>query len=85
MNDDYDYVIVGGGSAGAVLAALRAGADGYATKEIASADLTIAIRRLHVGGRYLSAAIAERPPRPEHGDPTGPCCTRWCRVDRHGR
>ncbi len=42
-----------------VTQALRAGADGYATKEIAAVEMNSAIRRLHAGGRYLSPAVAE--------------------------
>ena len=43
-----------------VTQALRAGADGYATKEIAAAEMNNAIRRLHAGSRYLCPAVAER-------------------------
>jgi DNA-binding NarL/FixJ family response regulator len=43
-----------------VTQSLRAGADGYATKEISATEMNMAIRRLHGGGRYLSSAIAER-------------------------
>jgi len=40
--------------------ALRAGADGYMTKETASEELRQAILRLYQGGRYVSVAVAER-------------------------
>ncbi|MGN6525768.1 MAG: response regulator [Burkholderiaceae bacterium] len=43
-----------------VTQSLRAGADGYATKDIPTADLEGAIRRIHAGNRYLSPAVAER-------------------------
>jgi DNA-binding NarL/FixJ family response regulator len=43
-----------------VTQALRAGADGYMTKEHAAEDLVMVIRKLMQGGRYLSPAIAER-------------------------
>jgi DNA-binding NarL/FixJ family response regulator len=39
---------------------LRAGADGYMTKETASDELRQAILRLYQGGRYVSAPVAER-------------------------
>ena len=40
--------------------ALRAGAAGYLTKESAPESLLIAIRKVHAGGRYVSAALAEQ-------------------------
>jgi DNA-binding NarL/FixJ family response regulator len=40
--------------------ALRAGADGYVTKESSVAELLAAVRRVRGGGRYISAALAER-------------------------
>lgn len=40
--------------------ALRAGADGYATKEISASELELAIRRLHGGRRYVYPSVAER-------------------------
>jgi DNA-binding NarL/FixJ family response regulator len=43
-----------------VTQALRAGADGYLTKEDAAADLAMAIRRVASGGRYVCSAVAER-------------------------
>ncbi len=43
-----------------VTQALRAGADGYTTKEISAIELDAAIRKLHAGGRYVYAPIAER-------------------------
>jgi DNA-binding NarL/FixJ family response regulator len=42
-----------------VTQALRAGADGYMTKEHASDDLVQAIRRVALGGRYLCPSVAE--------------------------
>ncbi len=39
---------------------LKAGAAGYMTKESAPKDLVQAIRKLHGGGKYLSAALAEK-------------------------
>lgn len=39
---------------------LRAGADGYMTKENAADDLIMAIRRVAAGGRYVCASVAER-------------------------
>jgi DNA-binding NarL/FixJ family response regulator len=43
-----------------VTQALRAGADGYMTKENAAEDLIRAIRRVAAGGRYVCSAVAER-------------------------
>ena len=43
-----------------VTQSLRAGADGYMTKENAAEELTLVIRRLYKGGRYVCAAVAER-------------------------
>jgi DNA-binding NarL/FixJ family response regulator len=43
-----------------VTQAIRAGAEGYATKETPSTELDAAIRKLHAGGRYLYSAVAER-------------------------
>ncbi|MGE3842473.1 MAG: response regulator [Vicinamibacterales bacterium] len=40
--------------------ALRAGASGYLTKDSAPEELTIAIRRILRGGRYVSSALAEQ-------------------------
>lgn len=40
--------------------ALRAGAAGYLTKESAPESLLLAIRKVHAGGRYVSAALAEQ-------------------------
>jgi two-component system invasion response regulator UvrY len=39
---------------------LRAGADGYLTKESAADELLRAIRKVAAGGRYLCATVAER-------------------------
>jgi len=50
MHDEEPYVIQ----------ALRAGADGYMTKEHAAEELWLVIQRLHDGGRYVSASLAER-------------------------
>jgi DNA-binding NarL/FixJ family response regulator len=41
------------------LRCLRAGADGYMTKINAGTELIAAIRRIHGGGKYISAALAE--------------------------
>jgi two-component system, NarL family, invasion response regulator UvrY len=38
----------------------QAGADGYMTKESAPAELIAAVRKVHGGGKYVSAALAER-------------------------
>lgn len=52
--------------------ALRAGADGYITKENAAEELIHAIRRLASGGRYVCPAVAEQLARgistPEQGE-----------------
>ena len=40
--------------------ALRAGAAGYVTKESVPSELKEAVRRVLTGGRYVSAALAER-------------------------
>jgi two-component system, NarL family, invasion response regulator UvrY len=40
--------------------ALRAGAAGYLTKDHSPEELVAAIRKVHRGGRYVSAALAER-------------------------
>jgi len=39
---------------------LRQGADGYLTKQSAPEQLLGAIRKIHGGGKYVSAALAER-------------------------
>jgi DNA-binding NarL/FixJ family response regulator len=39
---------------------LKAGASGYVTKESASEELVQAIRKVALGGRYMSANLAER-------------------------
>jgi two-component system invasion response regulator UvrY len=39
---------------------LRAGASGYLTKESASDELIAAIRKVHRGGKYISANLAEK-------------------------
>lgn len=39
---------------------LREGADGYLTKESAPELLISAVRKLHAGGKYISATLAER-------------------------
>lgn len=41
------------------LRALRAGAAGYMTKETAPEELVKAVRKIHAGGRYVSASMAE--------------------------
>ncbi|HTY98759.1 MAG TPA: response regulator transcription factor [Rhodocyclaceae bacterium] len=43
-----------------VLRALRAGADGYLTKENAAEEVVAVVRRLAAGGKYLEPDIAER-------------------------
>ena len=40
--------------------ALRAGADGYMTKEVAPARLVEGIRKVASGGKYVSSSLAER-------------------------
>lgn len=40
--------------------AFRAGASGYLTKESAPEELVRAIRRISMGGKYLSASLAEK-------------------------
>jgi DNA-binding NarL/FixJ family response regulator len=40
--------------------ALKAGAAGYMNKESAPKELVNAIRKIHGGGKYVSAALAER-------------------------
>jgi DNA-binding NarL/FixJ family response regulator len=40
--------------------ALKAGAAGYITKESASEELTAAVKKVVSGGRYVSAALAEK-------------------------
>jgi DNA-binding NarL/FixJ family response regulator len=39
---------------------LREGADGYLTKDAAPERLVEAVRKVHQGGKYVSAALAER-------------------------
>ena len=40
--------------------ALRSGASGYLTKESAPDELVAAIRKVSMGGRYVSSSLAER-------------------------
>ncbi|MBC7841990.1 MAG: response regulator transcription factor [Gemmatimonadaceae bacterium] len=40
--------------------ALRAGARGYLTKDHSPGELVAAVRKVHGGGRYVSATLAER-------------------------
>jgi len=40
--------------------ALRAGASGYLTKESAPDELVIAIRKVSLGGKYISSSLAEK-------------------------
>jgi two-component system, NarL family, invasion response regulator UvrY len=40
--------------------ALKSGAAGYLTKESVPEELMVAVRRVHAGGRYISATLAER-------------------------
>jgi DNA-binding NarL/FixJ family response regulator len=42
------------------LRAFQAGASGYLTKDRSPEELTEAIRRIYQGGKYISAALAER-------------------------
>ncbi len=42
------------------LRALKAGAAGYLTKETASDQLIEAIKKVHMGGKYISSSLAER-------------------------
>ncbi len=50
------------------LRALRAGAQGYLTKDSAPAELLAAVRKVAGGGRYVTPAVAER--LASHLDPT---------------
>ena len=43
-----------------VMQTMRAGADGYITKENAAEELVRALRRVHGGGRYVCSSVAER-------------------------
>jgi two-component system, NarL family, invasion response regulator UvrY len=49
---------------------LKAGAEGYMTKESASEELTRAIRKILAGGRYVSSALAEKLALGVRRDPT---------------
>ena len=40
--------------------ALRAGADGYLTKDHSPEELSAAVRRVHQGGKYVSESLAQR-------------------------
>jgi len=40
--------------------ALRAGASGYLTKESAPDELVVAIRKVSLGGKYISSSLAEK-------------------------
>jgi len=42
------------------LRALRAGASGYLTKESAPDELVVAIRKVSLGGKYISSSLAEK-------------------------
>jgi DNA-binding NarL/FixJ family response regulator len=42
------------------LRAFRAGANGYVTKDTASAELVAAVRKVATGGAYVTASLAER-------------------------
>ena len=48
------------GSDFAAVRALRAGADGYMTKDGAAADVVLAIRQIARGTRYICPSVAER-------------------------
>lgn len=52
--------------------AFKAGASGYVTKDSASRELAGAVRRIHSGGRYVSAALAERMVQQFNGDTPSP-------------
>lgn len=43
-----------------VTQSLRAGADGYMTKEGAAEEVAVAVRRIAAGGRYVCSNVAER-------------------------
>jgi two-component system invasion response regulator UvrY len=49
--------------------ALRAGASGYLTKDMAPEQLVEAIRKVYRGGRYVTAGLAERLVMHLHEDP----------------
>ena len=42
------------------LRALRAGASGYLTKESAPDELVVAVRKVSLGGKYISSSLAEK-------------------------
>lgn len=48
--------------------AIKAGASGYLTKDSAADELVQAVRKVAVGGRYLSQALAENIAFERHGD-----------------
>jgi DNA-binding NarL/FixJ family response regulator len=54
---------------------LRAGADGYLTKESASEQLVSAIQKLAQGGKYISAPMAEKLVSELNSDPQKPLHT----------
>jgi two-component system invasion response regulator UvrY len=39
---------------------LREGADGYLTKDAGAAEVVVAVRKIHDGGKYVSPALSER-------------------------
>lgn len=52
--------------------ALRAGASGYLVKDRAAEELSVAVRKVLAGGRYINGAIAEKlagEPESDRGDP----------------
>jgi DNA-binding NarL/FixJ family response regulator len=55
-----------------VYRAFEAGACGYLLKEVAVEEVITAVRAVHVGGRYLSPALAESVPDPGAGHARGP-------------
>lgn len=40
--------------------ALKSGASGYLTKDVASEELVQAVRKIHTGGKYVTASLAEK-------------------------
>jgi len=55
--------------------AIKAGASGYLTKDSASAQLVLAIRKLASGGAFISAEVAEQLARDAHGVSDAPLHT----------
>ncbi|MEE9241415.1 MAG: response regulator transcription factor [bacterium] len=59
--------------------ALRAGADGYLTKDCPPGNILTAIRRVHGGGKYISPSVAERLAVELRHGPENPHETLSCR------